>query len=695
VTKQYSYKAFLSYSHADRKRARWLHRSLESYRTPSRLVGQPTPKGPVPARLSPIFRDREELASSPDLNERVSEALQQSENLVVICSPQSAKSRWVNKEVELFKSLGRSGQVFCLIVDGDPTAEGADNDCFPPAVRARYDDDGSLLGGSAEPIAADARKAGDGNSLALIKIQAGLLGTSLDDLRQRELHRRQRRMAAITLSSMLIAAVTVALASTATLARDEAEQRRSQAEELLNFMVSDLRDNLEPIGRLDLLEDVVRQAEIYFASVDVNVLSDAELLRQAEVITQLGEIRFSQLQYEEARQYFMEAFERSSLLYDKHADDDQRLFNRGQAEFWVGYVHWRSGNFDLAAEWLARYRDTSIALMEREPTNPDWIREVGFGYHNYAVLSQERGDIDTAADGFRAEIQILEGLLESDNNVPLQRDLFDARTWLGNVAILQGDLDAALAQYSKSVTAIDALLEQDPGNATLLDDLAYGEFFVAEVLLMMRELDKAEAHIARSRQTFDALVARDASNTDWIRASAKPLISEARVHLARGETVAALERSNAAIERLENIAADGKVDHNVLDHLADAYSVVALAHRRSGESELARKAADVAREKLQVLRDQGRLTGRRPGMLANVYVLQARLSLDAGQTFEARQHLAVADELLRARAATTRSPYDLDPWARVLALQGKDEEADKVIAELGARRYLPLVPWSD
>ena len=82
-------------------------------------------------------------------------------------------------------------------------------------------------------------------------------------------------------------------------------------------------------------------------------------------------------------------------------------------------------------------------------------------------------------------------------------------------------------------------------------------------------------------------------------------------------------------------------------------------------------------------------------MLANVYVLQAQMSFDAGQTDEAGLHLIAAHELLSARAATTRSPYDLDPWARVLALQGKDEEADKVIAELGARRYLPLVPWSD
>jgi hypothetical protein len=56
---QPKYRAFLSYSHRDAKWADWLHKALESYRTPKRLVGSTTPRGPVAKRLTPIFRDRE------------------------------------------------------------------------------------------------------------------------------------------------------------------------------------------------------------------------------------------------------------------------------------------------------------------------------------------------------------------------------------------------------------------------------------------------------------------------------------------------------------------------------------------------------------------------------------------------------------------------------------------------------------
>jgi len=65
---EFRYIAFLSYSHRDRQIAEWLHRELETYRVPKRMIGTATPLGPVPARLHPIFKDREELSAAGSLN---------------------------------------------------------------------------------------------------------------------------------------------------------------------------------------------------------------------------------------------------------------------------------------------------------------------------------------------------------------------------------------------------------------------------------------------------------------------------------------------------------------------------------------------------------------------------------------------------------------------------------------------------
>ena len=185
----YRYWAFISYSHQDRQWSNRLHRALETYRVPRRLRGTPGRDGPVPARIFPVFRDRDELPSSADLGENINQALAESRCLVAICSPRAAASHWVNQEIATFKSLGRPDRVLCLIVDGEPNAADKPGlglpECFPPAVKYHVQADGSLTGERTEPIAADVRPETDGWRRARLKIIAGILGVNFDDLARR------------------------------------------------------------------------------------------------------------------------------------------------------------------------------------------------------------------------------------------------------------------------------------------------------------------------------------------------------------------------------------------------------------------------------------------------------------------------------------------------------------------------------
>src|SRR5580658_2128832 len=187
----YKYKAFLSYSHRDKGWGDWLHKALESYRVPRRLVGTAGRDGPLPAKLFPVFRDREELSSSSDLNDQIKAALAQSAYLIVVCSPNSANSHWVNEEILAFKRMGREDRVLALIVDGEPDAadkagmEGT-RECFPRGLKYKLGPEGDFRDVRAEPIAADARREGDGKENAKLKLIAGLLGVGYDMLKRRE-----------------------------------------------------------------------------------------------------------------------------------------------------------------------------------------------------------------------------------------------------------------------------------------------------------------------------------------------------------------------------------------------------------------------------------------------------------------------------------------------------------------------------
>jgi hypothetical protein len=208
----FKYWAFISYSHRDEEWAQWLHKELETYRVPRRLVGRETPLGPVPRRLFPVFRDREELPGSADLGGNISGALARSRTLIVVCSPRSAASRWVNEEIKTFKALGREDRVLCLIVGGEPNAtdfpEAGEPECFPPALRFRVRPDGTLTENRVEPIAADAREGKDGRENSKLKILAGILGVGFDELRQRERQRvlrRRVRLAAAAAVALVLA----------------------------------------------------------------------------------------------------------------------------------------------------------------------------------------------------------------------------------------------------------------------------------------------------------------------------------------------------------------------------------------------------------------------------------------------------------------------------------------------------------
>lgn len=211
---EYKYWAFISYSHQDEAWAKWLHKSLETYKVPRKLVGREMEHGVVPRRIFPIFRDREELPGAADLGGKLKNALRSSRYLIVICSPKAAVSQWVNEEIKTYKALGREDRVLCLIVDGEPYAsdkpESGLLECFPSAVRYRVSGAGELTSERTEPIAADARKGKDGRTNARFKLLAGILNVGYDELKQREKRRKlfqQVRLAGGVASLVLLAAL--------------------------------------------------------------------------------------------------------------------------------------------------------------------------------------------------------------------------------------------------------------------------------------------------------------------------------------------------------------------------------------------------------------------------------------------------------------------------------------------------------
>jgi hypothetical protein len=186
-----AYWAFFSYARADDRVANWLHRQLDSYRTPKALVGSAGALGPAPAKLHPIFRDRTDLQAGGHIDHALQQVLEESETLVVLCTPTSAKSHWVDHECETFLRLGRADRIFPVIASGQPESNDRDTECFPPSLRGK----GLLAADLREIKLPNGQLVGDGREGGRLKLIAGLLGVPLDALAQRERRRASSQTA--------------------------------------------------------------------------------------------------------------------------------------------------------------------------------------------------------------------------------------------------------------------------------------------------------------------------------------------------------------------------------------------------------------------------------------------------------------------------------------------------------------------
>ena len=127
---RYKYFAFISYSSKDTEWGKRLQQKLEGYRMPATLCNE---HGWERTPIKPVFFAPTDIQPG-GLTEELQERLRASRNLIVICSPNSAKSEWVGKEIEFFHQFGRTKQIHFFIVDGQPHSGNPDTECFNPVV---------------------------------------------------------------------------------------------------------------------------------------------------------------------------------------------------------------------------------------------------------------------------------------------------------------------------------------------------------------------------------------------------------------------------------------------------------------------------------------------------------------------------------------------------------------------------------
>lgn len=268
------YIAFISYRHRplDTKTAKRIQRSIENYTVPKGLRKEPGRK-----KLGRVFRDEDELPVSSSLSGSITYALDHTEYLIVICTPDLPLSRWCEQEIRYFIQTHDRDHVIGVLADGTPETS------FSPLMLNTFDEAGNFLE-PVEPLAAN--MAGKNHNLdekmyrkEIYRIYAALLGCRFDDLWQRAKRARARRASMILGgAAALMAAFSVFLISKNATIRKQNTKISRQNDELTANMSSVQTD----LGRSLLSEHFLTRAK----QSGVRAIEDAGTLydRRAETL---------------------------------------------------------------------------------------------------------------------------------------------------------------------------------------------------------------------------------------------------------------------------------------------------------------------------------------------------------------------------------------------------------------------------
>ena len=681
------YFAFLSYSHRDKALADWLYAQLEKFRVPHSLAGRLTEHGVIPTRLTPIFRDEHELAASHDLGQEIRSALATSQFLIVLCSPNAAKSHWTNAEIEAFKRTRPDGEILAAIASGEPFASDMpgreEEECFPPALRQKYDRRGRPTGKRAEPLAADLRGGDEGRRIGFLKLVAGMLGVGLDELVQRETTRRQRRLAIVAAASLGGMAVTSTLAVAAIQARDAAREERRQAEGLVAYMVGDLKDKLEPIGKLDALDGVATRVLAYYRKQDTSQLSDAALLQRARALSITAQVAAARGKYDEAQALYRQALAGTGEAVRRSPEDTKRLFEHAQNVFWLGEVSRYNGQPDEAVAAFSEYKRLADRLVALEPDNLKWRMEGLYGVENTGISLFNKRRYADADRQFESTLAPMQNLVALDpRNPTYQEELPKVLGWIAEAKKVQGQLAPASAARARQISLLNQALATGSSDVDIRSQLIIAHQALGLLLASLGQTDRAIQEMRTAVDQADRLVVVEPANAQWKGIAAGTRIEFARVLLANGRRDEASQQANAACE----IAASIKPPSSAIVRRSACLVMQAKVALQSGAYADALASAEQALPLAKQARSDDRAHDQ--SLLAAVYrvIGDARKGLgdDAGAMAAWSQAFATLPK------GVAEWPSEMDERATIFQRLGRTVEAQQIASALNRMNYRRL-----
>lgn len=407
---------------------------------------------------------------------------------------------------------------------------------------------------------------------------------------------KRRRTAVGVAGVMLVLLIVGSIASFARIARErdganaeraKVEEKRAEVEGLLGFLIGDLRNKLEPIGQVDILDLVARKTDHYYQRHPIDWARPKEVESRAVAMDNMGDVLVAQGSHSAALDKYRSSLETRQRLAQQDPDNAGWQRSVAVSHSNIGHVFLSQTDFSGALEQHRISLAIRERLVEQEPNNTSWQQDLSGGYEAMGAALLANGDRDRALEKYRSSLAIRERLAQNNpNDVGSQRGLSIILEKVGEVLIAQGDLSAGRDTYEAALAITEQLCQRDSENTIWQRDLAIGYDKIGTVLVAQGDTNEALKRYQASLAIFELLTEKDPSNAGWQSEHSRSYFKMGTLLKNRGEKEAAEEFFGKCAE---SYAAHG----SVIDDFCNAACCYALLGEADQAFHWLDKAADM------------------------------------------------------------------------------------------------------
>lgn len=509
---------------------------------------------------------------------------------------------------------------------------------------------------------------------------------------QRLASRRNRRIRAAAIAVVVVGLVVGAAKYTfdlqreraaAIAARTEAEKLRAEANDLVGFMLDDIRPKLWSVGRLEILDATTEKALDYFATMRPDETSPHEASVNVKALVHLSETQLARAELRAAKTTIEHAIRLGDKTVHRYPNDVEVRFAAAMAHAMTTQQLEAESNLVAALAQARVDADAFDDLVRRQPRNLDFLRQQAYAYSNLGTLHDRTEEIAASLQDLETAIAVKRQIAELENTNEARFDVGITVQKAGLALIKLGRFAEARTMLEAERAKLEAALAQGVAHWRMRQLLAVYVDHLVSVAFATGDLGAAlrysEEHLATSNQ----MVAFDPANVNWKQQLVLAHRSRGIAERMNGNLAAALRHHQMSVDVLEGVFARGKQNSLLLRNMVASRAELARTLLAAGRAREAAVHADLALEVLAPVRAE------LPMQRSVADALLVR-----GETLAARGDAAGAkaawEEGLRvAQALDARSPDPriTDTHARFLLRLGRNDRALPLIDQLSALGY--------